>query len=376
MPLIKFPGVFGKFSGVTVEERNDAGAPPVGDQNPARAFIDRPILEAGLGGTIAVVGEGFRPGETVNMTGSAVTSGTADANGAATFFLSAPTGAAIYSVTLEGAITGRQARASAQAHADVQNRRGMIAAPSLVSPGGNMLIMADRMPANDLGQIFLDGVLAGTATTNSAGFASFSLPKPTPGGTPGTLVVLHEVAWIANNGTGDAQATGFLLGPVAGPTPTPGPTSTPGSPTPTPGPTGTPTATPTAPPAVCNQPALGFEDFANVPGLSGSGWIFQNNSTAPLGNTWFQGSTAAFNSQSGAGNAYAAANYQSSTGTTGSETLSNWLILPPVSTQTGFNGQMSFWTRTSDVPQFPDRMQSTVEPNWWHKHRWHPNVGR
>ena len=147
--------------------------------------------------------------------------------------------------------------------------------------------------------------------------------------------------------------------PHSGATPTPAATGTPG-PTPTPGtpaPTASPTPTATPPNPVCNLPSIGFEDFADITTLVPGGWIMTNHSTAPVGNNWFQGNTASFPSQAGAANAYVAANYQSTAGGAGTETISNWLLLPPLSVTTGFNGQMSFWTRTVDTPTFPDRLQ-------------------
>ncbi len=65
----------------------------------------------------------------------------------------------------------------------------------------------------------------------------------------------------------------------------------------------------------------------------------RNNSSAPLGISWFQGNTAVFTSQAGAANAYIAANYQSTNGTIGTETISNWLVLPPLSVSNGSRGQ-------------------------------------
>ena len=68
-----------------------------------------------------------------------------------------------------------------------------------------------------------------------------------------------------------------------------------------------------------------------------------------------------FPSQAGGPNAYVAANYQSTAGLFGTETISNWLILPPLTVQTG--GQLSFWTRTVDAPTFADRLQVRLSTN-------------
>jgi hypothetical protein len=73
---------------------------------------------------------------------------------------------------------------------------------------------------------------------------------------------------------------------------------------------------------------------------------------------WSQGSTAAFTSQSGAPNSYIAANYDNGTGTS---TLSNWLLTPPVTLQNG--ATMTFWTRTVNTPSLPDRLQVRMSTN-------------
>ena len=83
------------------------------------------------------------------------------------------------------------------------------------------------------------------------------------------------------------------------------------------------------------------------------GWTTQNNSV-PVGSTqWFQGNTAVFTSQSGAGNSYIGANFNNTTGT---NTISNWLVSPNA---TGIqNGQtFKYWTRTTTASPFPDRLQ-------------------
>ena len=59
------------MAGVSLEERADAGTPPVGDQNAARVFFDRATLNSGIGGNVAIVGEGFVPGETVTISSCA-----------------------------------------------------------------------------------------------------------------------------------------------------------------------------------------------------------------------------------------------------------------------------------------------------------------
>ncbi len=91
------------------------------------------------------------------------------------------------------------------------------------------------------------------------------------------------------------------------------------------------------------------EDFAVVPV---PGWTVQNNSV-PTGSTgWFQGNTTVFPAQAGATNSYIGANFNNTTGT---NTISNWLVSP---NRTFSNGdQIKFWTRTTTASPFPDRLQ-------------------
>ena len=110
------------------------------------------------------------------------------------------------------------------------------------------------------------------------------------------------------------------------------------TPSPTPTPTPTPTLTPT-PATVCNL----TEGFDLITTLVPGGWVMQNNSS-PVGTTgWFQGNSTVFPSQSGAADSYIGANFNNTTGT---NTISNWLLTPPVNLQNG--AQFSFWTRTTD----------------------------
>ena len=238
-------GTAGSMAGTTVEERSDAGTPPVGDQNAARAFLDRATLNAGTGGTFSLVGDGFQAGETVTLSNCSTGTALADANGAVGIFLIAPAAPGVYSCVLTGGTSGRIARATALAHANVTNLRGLIVAPAFVTPGGTVKVMADKLPASNTGNIYLDGVLQGTATTNASGFGTFTLTKPTTG-------FVHAVGWVATSGTGDAQAAVLLLDPAA-PTPTPTPASTP-TPTLTPTPPPTPTTTPPPSPTLTPEP--------------------------------------------------------------------------------------------------------------------------
>src|SRR5207247_5115059 len=77
----------GSLSGMSAEERVDAGPAPAGDMNATRGYIDRAVIPSTGGGIIAFTGEGFQPGETVNLSGCASASDVADDNGAIAFFI-------------------------------------------------------------------------------------------------------------------------------------------------------------------------------------------------------------------------------------------------------------------------------------------------
>lgn len=87
------------------------------------------------------------------------------------------------------------------------------------------------------------------------------------------------------------------------------------------------------------------ESFDDVASLAGAGWVFTNLSAAPDG-TWFQGNPGVFAAQSGAADAYAAANFLS----TASGSISNWLITPELAMSGGET--LSFFTRTEFVDGF------------------------
>ena len=78
----------------------------------------------------------------------------------------------------------------------------------------------------------------------------------------------------------------------------------------------------------------------------------QTNHSTTIGTTgWFQGNSTVFPAQSGAPTSYIGANFNNTTGT---GTISNWLLTPPLTLQNG--ATMSFWTRTT-TGTFPDRLQ-------------------
>ena len=92
------------------------------------------------------------------------------------------------------------------------------------------------------------------------------------------------------------------------------------------------------------------EDFESVASLPAAGWSLINNSPSP-GNSWFQGSTGVFGPHSGSG--YAGANFESIS--TGTGTISNWLITPEMSLQN--DTEIRFWTRTPAGSTWPDRLE-------------------
>ena len=85
------------------------------------------------------------------------------------------------------------------------------------------------------------------------------------------------------------------------------------------------------------------EGFDNVPALPAAGWAQVNNSTAPLGTSWFQGNAGIFAAASGAANSYVAANFLGTGSAAGS--VSNWLMTPTVALDT--TSLLSFLVRTA-----------------------------
>ncbi len=98
----------------------------------------------------------------------------------------------------------------------------------------------------------------------------------------------------------------------------------------------------------------GFDTFVGTaPNQCISGWTCLNQST-PLGTTnWFQGNATVFPAQAGASTSYIAANFNNTSGGTG--TISNWLITPQVNFGNG--ATLSFWSRTTNTASYPDRLE-------------------
>lgn len=101
----------------------------------------------------------------------------------------------------------------------------------------------------------------------------------------------------------------------------------------------------------------GFEDISLLPGL---GWDMINHSDSAQG-SWFQGNDTVFTAQGGPDDSYIGANWQFTDGLTGQETLSGWLLTPMRTLRNG--DTLSFWTRTVEASDFPDRLQVRMSTN-------------
>lgn len=85
------------------------------------------------------------------------------------------------------------------------------------------------------------------------------------------------------------------------------------------------------------------ESFNDVAGLTASGWVQVNRSTAPLGTAWFQGNSGIFAAASGAADAYAATNHLGTGNASGA--VSNWLLTPVLTLDS--TSTLSFLVRTA-----------------------------
>lgn len=91
------------------------------------------------------------------------------------------------------------------------------------------------------------------------------------------------------------------------------------------------------------------------------GWTINNqsaNASAAL-TSWFQGNDTVFPAHSGATTSYAGANFNNTTGT---NTISDWLISSPIAGGLQTGDIVTFWTRTVPSPFFPDRLQLRSSP--------------
>ena len=97
------------------------------------------------------------------------------------------------------------------------------------------------------------------------------------------------------------------------------------------------------------------EGFDDITALEGDGWTLLNASTIVGATTWFQGSDTVFPAFIGASDSYIGANFNS---TTGSNTISTWLITPVLNVENG--DQISFYTRTIVGSPFADRLEVRI----------------
>jgi len=96
----------------------------------------------------------------------------------------------------------------------------------------------------------------------------------------------------------------------------------------------------------------GFDNVGSLPG-----WTLVNNSS-PAGTSWFQGNADIFGAQSGAANAYAAANFLGAAN--GQGVVDNWLITPLL-TLSGLS-TFSFYTAHEATPGFSDYLEVRWAP--------------
>lgn len=104
--------------------------------------------------------------------------------------------------------------------------------------------------------------------------------------------------------------------------------------------------------AAAQSEVLVSENFNNVAGLTGAGWVMNNNSS-PVGSVanWFQGDQTIFTAQDGAANSYAAANYNNAAA---GGTLDNWMITPVFDTTNDVT--VSFWARADIFQGYADHL--------------------
>jgi Leucine-rich repeat (LRR) protein len=100
------------------------------------------------------------------------------------------------------------------------------------------------------------------------------------------------------------------------------------------------------------SPASFSQGFDDVTLLPGQNWFFRNNSSPTGSNNWFQGNSQVFTAHAGAANAYIAANFNNTSGT---GTISNWMLTPVLTLANG--NTFSFWTRTPAGSTWPDRLE-------------------
>lgn len=100
-----------------------------------------------------------------------------------------------------------------------------------------------------------------------------------------------------------------------------------------------------------------FESYASL--FTGTNpWVLANRSDSSTGGQpWFAGGPEIFAAQSGTG--YVAANFLSTGGITGTETLSNWLLTPTLNLTNG--ATFTFYSRSAGGA--PDRLEVRLSTN-------------
>ncbi len=189
------------LAGQSVEERSDAG--PGGNNNLSRLFIDRPVLSNTVTTTIGLVGEGFQPGETVNLVrqpGTPLGSSVADSDGAVAFFVQSPAGAAVYDLRLTGQTSGRLGYGALLVDSKAYNVPTSIIAPSRATTNGNITALFTRYSPNFEVALKVDGIIVGAVNSGTGGFNSVVRPKPTTG------PIVHDYAFSETFGSNVSSA--------------------------------------------------------------------------------------------------------------------------------------------------------------------------
>ncbi len=198
-------GVPGSMAGQSIEERADAGG--FGDQNTARAMIDRAVLSGTVGAFYVMVGEDFQPGEFVTISpisANPVATTTADANGAVAFFISTPGGGpAQYHYRYNGITSGRVAYGSAMADPLAFNVPAAIVRPSHSGSGGTVGVLYTKFITAQPGSLIVDGINVGAGGTVVSGIGSSTIAKPITG------PLVHSVAF-----SGTVDSTQIAIAPL------------------------------------------------------------------------------------------------------------------------------------------------------------------
>ncbi len=203
----------GTLSGQIVEERADAGPPgsPLSDRSLSRAFVDRPVVSSTITTTLALVGEGFAPGENVNLTllpGFPLATGVAGSEGSVFFMLKSPPADTNYNLRLDGASSARVAYATIMADPKVQNIPSSIVSPSRANGvPNNVTYLLTRFTPGMSGFVLADGVGVGSTSTDADGNGAVLVPKPMGAGR-----VVHSLAFVETVGTESGTGPVLLAG--------------------------------------------------------------------------------------------------------------------------------------------------------------------